>query len=69
MFLRALPQLQAERQLAAIEASTFPHMKPEDAKRISERHRRALTPPEEPKPPALRLLDGLREHGIQIEHV
>ena len=69
MFLRVLPQLQAERQLAAIEASVFPHMKSEDAKRIAERHRRAAAPPEEPKPTALRLLDGFREHGIQVEHV
>jgi hypothetical protein len=66
VFLRALPQLQAERQLAAIEASVFPHMKPEDAKRVAERHRQATKPPEEPRPAALALLDGFRSHGLAV---
>lgn len=41
-----LAPLQAERQLLAIEASTVPHLKPEDARRVIERHTRVLRPKE-----------------------
>ena len=67
MFLAALPQLRAERQLMAIEAAIVPHMKAEDAKSVMARHRQTLKPPEEePKPAALRLLDGFRAHGLAV---
>ena len=68
MFLQALPQLRAERQLGAIEASVFPHMKPEDAKRVAERHRRAATPSEDRPKSVNPLLDAFREAGLQIVH-
>lgn len=68
MFLAAIPQLQAERQLLAIEAALVPHLKEDAAKRVMDRYRNQLKPPEERKSPAMALLDGFREAGFAVVH-
>lgn len=64
-----LPQVLAERQLAAIEASLVPHLKPEAANRIIERHKRTLQPPRERKTASSALLDAFRQAGLPVEEV
>jgi hypothetical protein len=61
-----LAPLQAERQLLAIEASTVPHLKPEDARRVLERHTRILRPKEAR---AKNLTSALLGAGVQVVEV
>lgn len=68
VYAKMLGPLGAGKQLAAIEAALVPHLKQDAAKRIMERHRRALKRPEERKPAAMALLDGFREAGFAVVH-
>lgn len=67
-YQKMLGPLVAGRQLMAIEAALVPHLKPDGAKRITDRHRRALERPEKRKPVAMQLLDGFREAGFKVVH-
>jgi len=62
-----LPQLQAERQLRAIEAAVVPHMKTEDAKSVTGRYRRQLEDRATAKKPASGgLFEAFQRAGLPI---
>lgn len=68
VYLKMLSRLAAERQLLQIEVALVPHVKPESAKRITDRYVQAAKPPQERRPAALALLDGFREAGFAVVH-
>lgn len=62
-----LDPLQAERQLAAIEAASVPHLEQDAVLKIIRRHQRRMTPPTETTGRSLH--EALLESGIPVKHV
>lgn len=61
-----LPQLQAEQQLAEIEAASVPHMKPQTQRDVIRRHADVANSGRKPERATAR---GLAAIGITVEHV